>query len=48
MAFSPALAMDDSARAAYRERGLELLVPYREDSIRAAVAEHVLPALGVT
>jgi glycosyltransferase involved in cell wall biosynthesis len=42
-----ALSMDDAARASYRARALELLVPYREESIRAVVAERVLPALGV-
>jgi glycosyltransferase involved in cell wall biosynthesis len=42
-----ALAMDDAARERYRERALELLVPYREESIRGVVAERVLPALGV-
>jgi glycosyltransferase involved in cell wall biosynthesis len=42
-----ALGMDDAARAAYRERALELLVPYRENAIRAVVAERVLPALGL-
>lgn len=42
-----ALAMDDSARTDYGYRALELLVPYREESIRNVVAERVLPALGV-
>jgi glycosyltransferase involved in cell wall biosynthesis len=42
-----ALGMDGAARESYRERALELLVPYREESIRATVAERVLPALGV-
>ncbi|MFL5912878.1 MAG: glycosyltransferase, partial [Gaiellaceae bacterium] len=46
-ALASALAMDGAARAAYRERALELLAPYREESIRAVVAERVLPALGV-
>jgi glycosyltransferase involved in cell wall biosynthesis len=42
-----ALAMDEAARASYREHALELLGPYREESIRAVVAQRVLPALGV-
>jgi glycosyltransferase involved in cell wall biosynthesis len=42
-----ALAMDDAARASYHERALELLRPYREESIRAVVAQRVLPALGL-
>jgi glycosyltransferase involved in cell wall biosynthesis len=46
-ALAAALAMDDVARASYRGRAVGLLVPYREESIRAVVAERVLPALGV-
>jgi glycosyltransferase involved in cell wall biosynthesis len=42
-----ALSMDDSARSSYLDRALELLVPYREESLRRVVVERVLPALGV-
>src|SRR3954463_6253702 len=42
-----ARAMDEAARASSHERALELLRPYREESIRAVVAQRVLPALGL-
>lgn len=41
------LALGDADRQRYRERALELLAPYREEAIAAAVAERVLPALGI-
>jgi glycosyltransferase involved in cell wall biosynthesis len=46
-ALRAALALDDGARARYRERALELLRPYRADAVGRVVSERVLPALGV-
>lgn len=41
------LAMTETERRRYAERAAELLAPYREDAVRAVVAETVLPALGI-
>jgi hypothetical protein len=47
LAIRAALALGEDEVARYRERALDLLVPYREDAVAEAVATHVLPALGV-
>lgn len=47
-ALEAALAWDDGQRRDYAERSGQLLEPYRPDALRNVVADHVLPALGVT
>jgi hypothetical protein len=42
-----ALSWGDAERAAYRERAIEALRPYRAEAIQQVVAERVLPALGI-
>ena len=41
------LALGDQRRREYRERALQLLLPYREEAVGRIVAEQVLPALGI-
>jgi glycosyltransferase involved in cell wall biosynthesis len=41
------LALGDERRREYRERALELLLPYRAEAVGRIVAEQVLPALGI-